>query len=130
MSTSVVTKSTPVLVVDSVAPCVKFWESLGFACTAEVPHGNTIGFAILSDGHVEVMYQSMASVVEDDANIAKILRTGGSSLFVEVRDLAAAVKAVAGAKVILAERTTFYGMREVGVLDPGGNLVMFAQKVG
>ncbi|MEP6762712.1 MAG: VOC family protein [Gemmatimonadaceae bacterium] len=129
MTASIVTKSTPVLIVDSVEPCAKFWEKLGFARTAEVPHGDSIGFVILSDGATELMYQSMESVIEDDASIAKVLKTGGSSLFVEVANLADAVKAAAGARVVLQERTTFYGMREVGVLDPGGNLVIFAEKV-
>lgn len=129
MTTSIVTKSTPVLIVESVAPCAEFWERLGFTRLAEVPHGDSIGFVILSDGNIELMYQSMASVIDDDASVAKVLTTGGSSLFIEVSNLADAVKAAAGAQVVLSERTTFYGMREVGVLDPGGNLVTFAQKV-
>ncbi|MEP6781607.1 MAG: VOC family protein [Gemmatimonadaceae bacterium] len=129
MTTSIVTKSTPVLIVESVAPCAEFWERLGFTRVAEVPHDHSIGFVILSDGNLEIMYQSMASVIDDDASIAEVLTTGGSSLFVEVSNIADALKAVADAKVILKERTTFYGMREVGVLDPGGNVVIFAQKV-
>jgi hypothetical protein len=40
-----------------------------------------------------------------------------------------AVKAVSGAPEVVADRTTFYGMREIGVLDPGGNVVLFAQRV-
>lgn len=129
MTTSIVTKSTPVLIVESVAPCAEFWERLGFTRLAEVPHGDSIGFVILSDGNIELMYQSMASVIDDEPSVAKVLTTGGSSLFIEVSNLADAVKAAAGAQVVLSERTTFYGMREVGVLDPGGNLVTFAQKV-
>lgn len=128
MTASIVTKSTPVLIVQSVAPCAEFWEKLGFTRLAEVPHGDSIGFVILSDGNVEIMYQSMASVTEDDPSMAAVLTTGGSSLFVEVSNLADAVKAAAGARVVLKERTTFYGTREVGVLDPGGNVVIFAQK--
>jgi len=27
------------------------------------------------------------------------------------------------------ERTTFYGMREIGVFDPGGQIVIFAKRV-
>ena len=28
----------------------------------------------------------------------------------------------------MSERTTFYGMREIGVFEPGGNIVIFAVK--
>ena len=124
-----INKITPVLVVDAVEPCAQFWQKLGFIRVAEVPHGDTLGFVILVGNDIELMYQSLDSVIADDATMGARLKTGGSSLFVEVPDLDAAVKAVEGAPIILPDRTTFYGMREIGVLDPGGNVVMFAQKV-
>ncbi|MEP6834147.1 MAG: VOC family protein [Gemmatimonas sp.] len=124
-----ISKITPVLVVDAVEPCAQFWQKLGFVRVAEVPHGDSLGFVILVGNDIELMYQSKESVIADDAKIGSLLNAGGASLFVEVPNLKAAVKAVRGAPIILAERTTFYGMREVGVLDPGGNLVLFAQKV-
>ncbi len=123
-----ISKITPVLIVDSVEPCAQFWQKLGFARVAEVPHGDTLGFVILVGNGIELMYQSKDSVLADDAKVGSVLNTGGASLFVEVPDLQAAAQAVEGAPIVLAERTTFYGMREIGVLDPAGNLVMFAQK--
>ena len=129
MSPSNIAKATPVLIVDSVEPCAKFWEAQGFTRVAEVPHEDTVGFVILINDTIELMYQSMESAKADDAAIGAHLTTGGSSLYVEVADLVAAVRAAGDAKVVLQERTSFYGMREVGVMDPGGNLVMFAQKV-
>jgi len=124
-----IARITPVLVVDTVELCAEFWQKLGFVRTAEVPHGDILGFVILVGHGIELMYQSMDSVNADDATMGARVRTGGSSLFVEVPDLDAAVKAVDGAPIILPDRTTFYGMREIGVLDPGGNVVLFAQKV-
>jgi hypothetical protein len=32
-----------------------------------------------------------------------------------------------GAPIKLAERKTFYGSREIGVADPAGHLITFAQ---
>ena len=125
-----INRITPVLVVDAVEPCAQFWQKLGFIRVAEVPHGDTLGFVILVGDSIELMYQSLESVKADDASMGARLKSGGSSLFVEVPDLNAAVKAVEGAPIIVADRTTFYGMREIGVLDPGGNMVLFAQKVG
>ena len=122
-------KITPVLVVDVVEPCAQFWQKLGFARVAEVPHGDTLGFVILVGNDIELMYQSLESVIADSATMGARLKAGGSSVFVEVSDLDAAVAAVEGAPIIVPDRTTFYGMREIGVLDPGGNVVMFAQRV-
>ena len=34
---------------------------------------------------------------------------------------------VKGAEVVMAERTTFYGAREIGIKDPGGHYLTFAQ---
>ncbi len=125
-----ISKITPVLVVDAVEPCAQFWEKLGFKRTAEVPHGDTLGFVILVGDGIELMYQSKDSVKADDPGMGARVQTGGTSLFVEVPDLDAAFKAVAGAKVVVEDRTTFYGMREIGVSDPGGNLVLLAQRMG
>lgn len=125
-----ISRITPVLVVDAVEPCALFWQKLGFSRTAEVPHGDTLGFVILIGDGIELMYQSIESVKADDATMGSKVQTGGTSLFVEVADLDAAVEAVNGAPIVVADRTTFYGMREIGVLDPGGNVVLFAQRVG
>jgi hypothetical protein len=43
-----------------------------------------------------------------------------------VSDFADVVKRLAGYPIALPERTTFYGMREIGVLAPGGHVVVFA----
>jgi uncharacterized glyoxalase superfamily protein PhnB len=122
-------KLTPVLVVDQVEPCAAFWTgALGFARTVEVPHEGELGFVILQKDAVEIMYQSRASVAADLPPLAEgQYRT---ILFIEVDDLDAVEAAVAGAEVVQPRRTTFYGMTEVGVREPGGNVVVFAQPTG
>jgi hypothetical protein len=124
-----VKKATPVLVVETVEPCAAFWEKLGFARTAEVPHGDALGFVILSRGDVELMYQSLASVRADIAAMGELFGAGAprAALFVEVDDLNATERAVEGAPRFMERRTTFYGMNEFGVTDPGGHPVIFAQ---
>ena len=44
-------------------------------------------------------------------------------------DLDAVVDAVAGLELVVPRRRTFYGMDEVGVREPGGRVVVFAQPV-
>jgi len=119
-------KLTPVLIVDAIEPQLQFWcDALGFARTAEVPHGDALGFVILSQGPVELMLQSKASVAED--NPAALERPAHSALFVEVEDLARVRDALGDRPLVFGERATFYGSREICVRDPAGNLVVFAQ---
>ena len=125
-----VTRITPVLFAADIEPCVKFWtERLGFQKTAEVPEGNTLGFAILEKDGVELMYQSYASADKDNASTGPLVRKGPSFLYIEVSDLDAVVRATAGIEPAIPMRTTFYGMREMGVKDPAGHVILFAQKV-
>jgi uncharacterized glyoxalase superfamily protein PhnB len=130
-ATSTVKKLTPVLVVDEIEPCLPFWvDRLGFAKVAEVPEGTRLGFVILSKDGVELMYQTRESV-EKDVPALLPERGGGRpiTLFIEVGDVGAVERALAGVEIVLERRRTFYGMEEVGVREPGGNPVIFAQAV-
>jgi uncharacterized glyoxalase superfamily protein PhnB len=123
-----VKRVTAVLLVEEIEPCLNFWvERLGFTKTAEVPDGNKLAFVILQKGSTEVMYQTFASVEKDNAQIAKDIRKGPTFLYVEVDDLDAVIAALKGVPVVMPVRTTFYGAREIGVKDPAGHHVTFAQ---
>ena len=123
-----VNKITAVLLVEEVEPCVKFWvDRLGFEKTMEVPDGNKMAFAMLQKGNIELMYQTFDSVKKDDPNFADIMRKGPTFLYLEVENLEAIKSAVKGAEVYLPERTTFYGAKEIGVKDPAGHFITFAQ---
>src|SRR3982074_2709134 len=126
-----VKKITPVLFVEDVEPCVKFWmDRLGFEKTVEVPEGGKLGFAILQKGNVELMYQSYASADRDSAATGQAARKGPTFLYVEVDDLNEIIQAVKGAEVFAQVRETFYGTREIIVKEPGGHIVTFAQFIG
>jgi uncharacterized glyoxalase superfamily protein PhnB len=120
-------KLTPVLVVDAIEPCLSFWtERLGFAKVAEVPDGDRLGFVILAKDSVEVMYQTRESVRKDIPALASAAG-GATNLYIDVADVAAVERAVKGAEVIVPRRKTFYGADEIGVREPGGNVVIFGQ---
>jgi uncharacterized glyoxalase superfamily protein PhnB len=128
MTTYSVRKVTPVLVVPSVEPSLAFWEDrLGFTRTAEVPHDGAIGFAIVVKDGAEVMLQSEASVRADLGSTTATLSGTSAALFVEVSDLDVVERAVSGEKIEMPRRRTFYGMDEIGVREPGGHFVIFAQ---
>jgi hypothetical protein len=124
--TYMVKKLTPVLLVDAIEPCLPFWDKLGWTKTAEVPEGDRLAFVILVKDGVELMYQTKASVQADVPALANSPMRG-TFLFLEVSDLDAVITAVTDAPVVFARRKTFYGMDEIGVREPGGNAVTFAQ---
>jgi uncharacterized glyoxalase superfamily protein PhnB len=123
-----VKKVTAVLFVAEVEPCAKFWmDKFGFQKTVEVPEGDKLGFVMLQKGNVELMYQSYASADKDSPTTGAVARKGPTFLYLEVEDLEAVKAAVKGSEVVMPERTTFYGSREIGIKDPGGHYLTFAQ---
>jgi uncharacterized glyoxalase superfamily protein PhnB len=123
-------KITPVLVVDEIEPSLKFWVGqLGFEKTVEVPEGDKLGFVILQKEGTEVMLQTRASIQKDAGPAANAVLTSGSNLYIEVDNFAEALERVKGAEVLVPERTTFYGMREIWVREPGRHVLGFAARV-
>jgi uncharacterized glyoxalase superfamily protein PhnB len=123
-----VKKITPILFAEEIEPCLKFWiERLGFEKTIEVPDGNKLSFAILQKGSVELMYQTYASAEKDVTTISPEVRKGPSFLYVEVENLDEVINALRGVDFAMPVRTTFYGAKEIGVKDPAGHVVIFAQ---
>ncbi len=123
-------KLTPVFVVQRIEPCLDFWiDRLGFAKTVEVPHGDSLGFVILVRDQVEIMYQSRDSVLEDAPAVLEgrsdALSPNGT--FIEVSDIDDVERRLAGCEIVVPRRTTFYGTTEIGVREPGGNFILFAQ---
>ncbi len=128
MKTMNVKRITPVLYVKEVEPCVKFWvERLGFEKTVEVPDGNRVGFAMLQKNNLEIMYQSIASAEKDIPAAAKDISGGRTFLYVEVEKLDDIIAALKGVDLALPLRTTFYGAKEIGVKDPAGHMIVFAE---
>jgi uncharacterized glyoxalase superfamily protein PhnB len=120
---------TPILVVDDVEQCVRFWTGrLGFTAENQVPGDNDkLVFASVKAGDVEVMYQTRASVLSERPEAADEFVGHSTVLFITVDDLDRIEKAVAGAPVVKPRHDTFYGSTELYVKEPGGNLVGFAQ---
>lgn len=118
---------TPLLPVDHIEPVLPFWHALGFEIAVQVPHDDRLGFVLLTDGRTQLMYQTFASIEADVAEFAAPARRGHSFLFVRVDDIDAVESAIADAPRCFARRRTFYGATEIGVREPGGHYVTFAQ---
>lgn len=120
---------TPVLIVDAVEPCLKFWtDRLGFAVTNQVPGPDgKLVFASVQQGAIEIMYQTRASVIDDQPGMAQDLTGHSCALFITVDNLDDIERSLAGAPVVKPRHQTFYGSTEIYVREPGGSTVGFAQ---
>ena len=118
----------PVLIVDRVEPCLKFWvDRFGFTVENQVPgpDGQLIFARVKKDG-LEVMYQTRASVVAENPEAAKELNGHSVGLFITVNDMDAVERAIVDAPMVKPRHQTFYGSTEIYVREPGGNTVGFA----
>lgn len=123
-------RCTPVLIVENVEPTRDFFHKrLGWPVSMEVPHGETIGFAQVELGPVEIMIQSRASVAEDLNVPFESVKLSTTSLYIEIDDVEQVVPAIADLHVVVPLRKTWYGMHEISVLEPGGNTIAFASKL-
>jgi hypothetical protein len=75
------------------------------------------------------MLQTKASVQKDEPKFAEETASRVTSLFIEVDDFEDVLRRLRGYPIAMEERTTFYGMREIGAFDPGGHIVIFAKRV-
>ncbi len=126
--TTQIRKCTAVLFVDAIEPSLPFWqERLGFERSVEVPDRDRLGFAILTNGAVEVMYQTVAMLNKDSAAHSAIFHNDKTFLFIEVDNIDAIAQALNGFEIVMPRRETFYGSTEIGYREPGGHCVTFAQ---
>lgn len=126
---SPIVKITPIIFVDAIEPTLKFWvDRVGFTKTVEVPAGNKLAFVILVKGSAELMLQTRESVKSDDPS--KLEYTHSTcGIYIEVNDFNDLLKRVEGFEVAMPQRDAFYGMREIGVKEPGGNIITFAAPI-
>lgn len=129
-------KITPIIAVDAIEPCLLFWTGLGFKVTVEVPHEDTLGFAMLEKGDLDLMYQSKASIAADleesgaPTGLADELAGSTAILFVEVESVDDVLASIdEDADLVVPRRETFYGMDEIFVRAPCGTIVGFAARV-
>lgn len=117
---------TPLLVVADLRRAVDFYcGKLGFA--EPNVHGDPPCFAMMNrDG-----FDLMLSAADDPAQVRPHGRDGVWSIYVVVADVAAEIAALRSAGVPLDKgpTETFYGMREIEVLDPEGHRICFAQDI-
>jgi uncharacterized glyoxalase superfamily protein PhnB len=120
-------KITPVLLAEDVDACIAFWNALGLSTSMAVPFEGRTGFAALSSGDSELMYQSFAlSRAQDPKAIAGVQR---AVIYLDVASLDDVLARLGSTEVDVPVRETGHGTREVHVRDPAGNLIGFSEAV-
>jgi len=123
-------KITPILFVVAIEPSLEFWVGrLNFEKVAEVPEGNHLGFVILKKGDSEIMLQTRESMKKDVSAASQAMLSMTSCLYIEVDSFTDALERIKGAEVLVPQRDTFYGMREIYVREPEGQVVGFAARI-
>jgi len=123
-------KITPILFVDAIEPSLEFWVGrLKFEKIAEVPEGDRLGFVMLKKDDSEVMLQSRESIKKDAGAASQAMLSMTSGLYIEVENFTAVLERIQGAEVLVPQRDAFYGMREIYVREPGGQIVGFAARI-
>jgi hypothetical protein len=122
-----ISRATPVLFVARVEPTRDFLKKVGFEVVVEIPEDDRLGFSLLQKDGVQVMVETRGNSREPAALQALSKESRRAVVFVEVDDVAAAIAALADAKVVVERHTTFYDSDELTYEEPGGNLVTFAQ---
>jgi uncharacterized glyoxalase superfamily protein PhnB len=137
MSTSL----APNLMTENVNASIEFYcNRLGFTylngmiadseqCAAEYSAQTPLQWAMLSRSGAMLMLQERTSIAGDYSPFAKMPVAASAAFYLEVGDLD---KLLAGlgsdVDIVVPDRTTFYGMREVWIRDNNGYIVTLAQK--
>lgn len=127
-------KATVLLTVDAIEPCVAFWSRFGYELVMSVPEegadGERLGFATLTSGGVELMYQTWTSVEADVTPIRRPAKPSPTFVFIEVEGVNELIEELTDDEIVHGPRETFYGMREIVFNDPAGHMFVFAEPVG
>jgi hypothetical protein len=75
------------------------------------------------------MLQSRESIKKDAGAASQAMLSMTSGLYIEVDNFTAVLERIQGAEVLVPQRDAFYGMREIYVREPGGQIVGFAARI-
>lgn len=135
------TSLAPNLMVDDVNRTVDYYlRVLGFTFAMGVtdagraavftwPAAETLCYAMVASGPVQIMFQSKKSLAAELPSLENAKPGGAFTLYIECDDLDARVAALDEDTPFLKRpHVTFYGMRECYIKDINGYILAFAQK--
>ncbi|TWR24255.1 glyoxalase [Mucilaginibacter achroorhodeus] len=122
---------SPNIFVTDIKQTVNFYKILGFTTEMTVPEdGEHMVWAMMKNGKVTFMFQTLASLDESDDNLPHVSRTNGGSLllYISVKDIKALFDRIKNKVTVLkALEKTFYGATEFTILDNNNYVLTFAE---
>ena len=127
---------TPNLIVSDIDRSLRFYRDvLGFSVVTTVPDAAPFVFVWLQRDNIHVFLNAREGVSEDLPVLASRAIGGTNTLFMVLESdsaetgVDALFAEVSGkASVVMPLKTQFYGMREFGIEDPDGYVILFAQR--
>jgi len=118
---------TPNLFVNDMNQTIEFYSLLGFRVTMKVPETGDIVWAMMTNGNVNMMFQTFDSLADELPEISR--NNGGSLLFwIKVNDIRQLFNSIQNKIPILKGlEKTFYGSTEFSILDNNKYVLTFAQ---
>jgi len=128
---------TPNLIVADMDRSASFYKDvLGFSIVTTVPEAPPFVFAWMQRDGVNVFLNSLEGMEDDIAGLTSRAIGGTATMFFTLeRNDAGGIdeffKDISSrARVVMGLKDQFYGMREFGVEDPDGYIILFAQRIG
>jgi|SRR5215204_6519961 len=128
---------TPNLIVADMDRSASFYKDvLGFSIVTTVPEAPPFVFAWMQRDGVNVFLNSLEGMEDDIAGLTSREIGGTATMFFTLeRNDAGGIdeffKDISSrARVVMGLKDQFYGMREFGVEDPDGYIILFAQRIG
>lgn len=115
------------LFVKDIIKSVDFYKSLGFNTVMTVPENENFVWAMMSNGSVTIMLQSLESLGEE---LPVISRQGGGSLllYIKIKNIRSFFESVKdNVNVVKGLEKTFYGATEFSITDCDNFLLTFAE---
>ena len=131
------TDVTPNLIVADMDRSTSFYRDvLGFSIVTTVPDAPPFLFAWMQRDGVNVFLNSREGMEDDVAGLLSRQIGGTATMFFTLeRNDAGGIdeffeEISSRATVVMGLKDQFYGMREFGVEDPDGYIILFAQRIG
>jgi uncharacterized glyoxalase superfamily protein PhnB len=119
---------SPNIFVENMNETLDFYRSIGFQLEMTVPEtGNDFIWAMVINGEVTFMFQTLASLGEELPDISR--KSGGSLLFyIKLKKIREFFELIKDKVTVLKPlETTFYGATEFSILDNNNYVLTFAE---
>lgn len=122
-------KLTPNLMVEDVARTLAFYgDVLGFETVMTLPETAPFDFAIVRRDHLELMFQSRASLSVNVPALAGAPIGASQTFYIEVTGLRELYESLRGkVEIVVDLHTTFYGTQEFYFRDLNGYILSFSE---